>query len=289
MDSTLCFKMLRIDNDTLSVVLHEPQDGFYRGTRFDRSGVFDSVRFGGVELAGRWFTRYDPFMHDAVCGPAEEFTAVGFDAAAPGETFLKIGVGLLVRPDDAPYDRFRLYEIADEGEWTVERGADSVAFRQRLAGCYDYRKEVVLTGPGRMEIRHSLESLGAPLSGEVYNHNFWTMGRLETAPSRLIDFPFRPDGHWRSEYESVALTPSGVRFSRPLAEVESVFMGDLHAFGSEGMPNSMTLREGTLGVEISGDAPVTHTVLWANHRIACLEPYVAFGTHCRWTVSYRFI
>ena len=281
--------MIRIANDTLEIVLHEPQDGFYRGTRFDRSGVFGSVRFRGAELADRWFTRYDPYMHDAVCGPAEEFAAIGFDAAAPGDGFLKIGVGVLLRPDDAPYDRFRLYEIEDEGEWTVEPGRDRVAFRHKLERCYDYRKELVITGPDSMEIRHSLESLGARLAGEVYNHNFWTLGRLETGPSRQIDFPFRPDGHWRTEYESVALTTAGVRFSRPLAEGESVYMGDLHAAGAEGMPYSMSLREGSLGVEISGDVPVTHSVLWANHRIACLEPYNTFETPFRWTVRYRFI
>lgn len=40
------------------------------------------------------------------------------------------------------------------------------------------------------------------------------------------------------------------------------------------------------------DVRYTHTVLWANHRIACLEPYNAFesapGKECRWTVRYGF-
>ena len=63
-----------LSNDTLKAVLHEPLDGFYRGTRFDRSGVFDSISFKSVEIAGRWFSAYNPYMHDAVCGPAEEFS-----------------------------------------------------------------------------------------------------------------------------------------------------------------------------------------------------------------------
>ena len=269
-------------------MLHEPTDGFYRGTRFDRSGVFDSVRFRDTELADRWFTGYDPYKHDTVCGPVEEFTVIGFDHAASGERFLKIGVGLLIRPDSEPYDRFRLYETADPGEWTVEASGSGVRFRHRLEGYYDYEKEVALTGPDSFEIRHSLRSLGAPLSGEVYNHNFWTLGRLEVGPSRQLAFPFRPDGHWRSEYESVALTASGLRFSRRLAEGESVFMGDLHAADSDGMPLDATLREGSLGVHISGDIPVSHSVFWANHRVACLEPYTPFAAPSSWILRWQF-
>lgn len=281
--------MLRLENEALCVALHEPQDGFYRGTRFYRSGVFDSVNLNGTELADRWFSRYDPYMHDAVCGPAEEFTQIGFEQAAQGETFLKIGVGLLNRPDDAPYDRFRLYEIADPGEWTVKSDKDVAVFRHRLSGYYEYVKEIVLTGPESMEIRHSLESLGASLCGEVYNHNFWTLGRLATGPSRYLDFPFKPEGKWRAEYDNVALTESGVRFARQLAEGESVYMGDLHEAGAEVSPYAMSVREGAVGVQISGDVPVTHTVFWANHRVACLEPYNSFTAPFRWTVRYRFI
>lgn len=280
--------MMLLSNDTLKAVLHEPLDGFYRGTRFDRSGVFDSISFKSVEIAGRWFSAYNPYMHDAVCGPAEEFSSIGFEDASPGECFLKPGVGLLIRPDDAPYDRFRLYSVADPGSWTMEVRQDHAGFRHVMPGIYDYRKEVVLTGPDSMEIRHSLTSLGAHLEGEVYNHNFWTMGFMAVGPQRQMDFPFRPEGHWRSEYDSVALTASGVRFSRKLAEGESVYMGDIHEAGGHGMPYSMTLRDGGLGIEISGDVPVTHTVLWANHRVACLEPYNSFAAPFSWTVRYRF-
>ena len=280
--------MYSISNNGLKLVLHDPQDGFYLGTRFDRSGVFDSVLWKGVEMAGRWFTAYDPSMHDAVCGPAEEFSPIGYDDAAPGGTFIKIGVGLLERPDAAPYDRFRLYGIADPGTWTVEAGEDTIAFIHKLDGIYLYRKEIAITGPSSFSIRHALNSLGAPLSGEVYNHNFWTFGRFETGPSRLIDFPFTPDGSWRAQYDSVAFTGSGVRFSRTFQPGESVFSGNIHQRGSSGMPYAMTLSDGPLAVSIRGSVPVTRTVLWSNHRIACLEPYNDFHTPFDWEIEYQF-
>lgn len=280
----------------LSLSFHHPLDGFYCGTRFDRSGVFASLLFRGVEMAGPWFSHYDPKMHDAVQGPSEEFSPIGFDAAAPGASFVKIGVGLLRLPDDAPYDRFRLYEMADPGRWEVMPEGERIVFRHVLDGWYEYEKQIVLTGDSSFEIRHVLNSLGPELSGEVYNHNFFTFGKMEVGPSREIDFPFAPSGTWRAVHDSVAFTPSGIRFSRPLKERESVYSGNIHQAGCDGMPYDLILRETSaysspLSLHITGDVPVTHTVLWANHRIACLEPYNSFravpASPFRWSLRYR--
>ena len=60
----------------MTLELHHPLDGYYQGTRFDRSGVFKSLVFKGVEMCGEWFQKYSPTMHDAVLGPAEEFSPV---------------------------------------------------------------------------------------------------------------------------------------------------------------------------------------------------------------------
>lgn len=279
--------MKSILNGSLAIGLHDPADGFYMGTRFDRGGVFDSVEYEGVQMCGRWFSRYDPYMHDAVCGPSEEFTPVGFDQACPGETFIKVGVGLLRRPDSAPYDRFRLYEVVDPGRWEVSSAPGSVVFEHRLDNVYVYRKEIVMHGSGCFQIRHTFEAADPALSGQVYNHNFWTFGRFEVGPRRLLDFPFEPDGNWRQEYDSVRLAPAGIRFSRVLGEGESVYMGDLHRKGADGMPYSILLSDSDIAVDIKGDVPVLHTVFWANHRVACPEPYNAFYPGCTWTVTYR--
>ena len=279
-------KLLTLTTGRMEMRLHHPCDGFYQGTRFDRSGVFAGLLLDGRQLCAPWFEAYDPYAHDAVQGPAEEFSPI------PGpfpDTRVKIGVGLLDAAQEG-YDRFRLYPIRDAGQWTVHAAPASVTFRHRVEGLYLYTKEIRLTGPAAFEIQHTLEA-ETPLCGEVYNHNFFTMDRLQTGPGRELGFPFRPEGDWRSVYDSVTFTPSGVRFLRPLAAGESVYSGNIHEAGAEGMPYAMTVREGPLAVQISGSVPVRRTVLWANHRIACLEPYNAFsaapGQAFRWTLSYR--
>ena len=266
----------------MKLEIHLPWDGFYQGTRFDRSGIFRSLEYRGTELCGPWFARYDPFMHDAVQGPAEEFSLMELD-----KLWLKPGVGLLL-PDGEPYDRFKLYKITDPGRWEV----DGLRFNHYLDGCYDYVKEIAITDENRFEIRHTLHA-SVCMKGDVYNHNFFTMGKMAVTPSRLIDFPFCPEGDWRDRYDSVAFTPGGVRFSRPLLEGESVFSGNIHQAGGEGMPYEMRLSEGPVSVLIKGNAPVFKTVLWANHRVACLEPYnridLAPGETFSWKIEYTLL
>ena len=234
----------------LNLVLHHPEDGFYQGTRFDRSGVFASLLFDGQELAGRWFERYDPLSHDAVCGPAEEFTML--PGPGPG-LMLKTGVGLL-KDDGAPYDRFKLYEIADAGKWSVEETAGAVRFRHLLEGEYDYLKEIVLTGESSFEIRHTLNAF-KPIETEVYNHNFFTMGKELVGESRRIELPFAP-------------------------------------VGPGGMTYAVKISDGPLQVSISADVPVVRTLLWANQRVACPEPYNKVKAYpdkpFTWTLNYKF-
>ena len=268
----------------MQLELHHPLDGYYQGTRFDRSGVFASLVFKGLEICGEWFEHYSPAMHDAVCGPAEEFSLMPC-----GAYWLKPGVGLLA-PDGEPYDRFKLYGIVDSGEWDVARQGASTIFRHYLKDYYDYTKEIRIVSENAFEIRHELKVL-IPWDGEVYNHNFFTLGKLATGPSRKIDFPFTPDGTWRAEYDSVGMTDAGIRFTRTLKQGESVYTGNIHRAGAQGMPYDMTLSEGPLSIHIMGDVPVTHTVLWANHRIACLEPYNRLkagpGETLRWNIKYE--
>ncbi|HVY93263.1 MAG TPA: hypothetical protein VHA14_10960 [Bryobacteraceae bacterium] len=84
---------------TAKLYLPDAADGFYRGTRFDWSGVISSLKFDGHDFYGPWFTKQDSTVRDFVyrdpdivvssesgsMGPADEFqTPLGFDAAAPG-------------------------------------------------------------------------------------------------------------------------------------------------------------------------------------------------------------
>src|SRR5579859_7373763 len=99
------------------LLLPNPDTGYYRGTRFDWSGVIASLEYKGHNYYGKWFDKYDPKTHDAIMGPVEEFrtndSALGYEQAKPGETFIKIGVGVLRKPDEPAYKFSSPYEIVN--------------------------------------------------------------------------------------------------------------------------------------------------------------------------------
>ena len=295
--------MITISNNTLKITLHAPdgEKGYYRGTRFDWAGVFQSIEYRGCNYTEEWFEDYSPLRHDAVCGPAEEFSPIGLDDVQPGEPFLKIGVGMLEKME-GEYDRFKLHKILNPGERTIEVTEDSITQGHVLESeegfAYEYFKTVRLIDPDSFRISHRLTNTGSrPLKGDVYNHNFFTLGLLQTGPDRQLDFPFRPEGDWRAEYSEVGFTETGIRFTRALNKGESVFTGNLHEAGKgmTGSPNSFILKDTQTGRGVSAKCslPMIKAVFWAYHLIACIEPYIDFnvapGETFAFSIDYTLI
>ena len=271
----------------MTITLHAPDrvEGYYRGTRFDWAGVFAGIEFRGINYADQWFENYSPVMHDAVCGPAEEFSPIGLDEVVVGGPFLKIGVGVLEKME-GDYDRFKLHNILDPGRRTLCVTENSVIFGHFISHDsgygYEYIKGVAITGESSFRISHSLKNTGRkPFSGDVYNHNFYTLGNLQIGPERQLDFPFKPEGDWRADYSEVGFTENGIRFTRTLQKGESVYTGNLHEAGKgmAGSPNSFALRDTATGCAVKAfcAVPMTKSVFWSNHRIACIEPYIDYA------------
>ena len=83
------FPMLQLANSELKMALYLPgaEDGYYRGTRFDWSGIISRVEYKGHSFYGPWRFPHDPVGHDFVTGPTEEFgmdNPSGFDEVEAG-------------------------------------------------------------------------------------------------------------------------------------------------------------------------------------------------------------
>ncbi len=158
--STANFPSTTISNGAIQakVFLPDVKKGFYRSTRFDWSGIVSHLTYKGHDFYEPWYYKIDyaatergkpnyDFGYDesgvvsapftAMTGPGEEFNtnraALGFDEAKVGGTFIKIGVGVLRKADDARYDHSRRYEVVDHGRWTVKKTRSSIAFTQILS------------------------------------------------------------------------------------------------------------------------------------------------------------
>jgi hypothetical protein len=110
-----------ISNGPVQAVLYLPdaKNGYYRASRFDWSGVIPCLAYKGHTYFGVWFSHYDPMIADAITGPVEEFRsadgALDYDHAKPDGLFVKIGVGVLRKAGDSPYQFMHTYPLVDGG------------------------------------------------------------------------------------------------------------------------------------------------------------------------------
>jgi hypothetical protein len=188
-----------ISNGVIRANLYLPdtENGYYRGARFDWSGSIASLEANGHSYFGVWFPRYDPKLHDSITGPVEDYAPLNYTESKPGETFVKIGIGVLKRTDEPQYRFSNPYELLDTGKWTVRTRPDFVEYQHQLNDpksgyAYIYTKTIRLTlGKPQMTIEHNLKNTGTkPIETNVYNHGFFMLDSQPTGPDITVTFPF---------------------------------------------------------------------------------------------------
>lgn len=293
-----------ISNGILRARLHlpDPVKGSYQGTRFDWSGIIYSLQFKNHEYFGKWYEKHDPKIHDAITGPVEEFlsgdTLPGYAEAEPGGTFLRIGVGVLRKPQENAFQRFHTYAIVDPGIWKVKTGASSIRFTHVLKSpdgyAYVYRKRLSLVkGQPRMLLEHSLKNTGSKVIDTAqYNHNFFVIDDEVVGPDVAVKFPFdlKPDRELSSE---ASVRGRELAYSRELRRGESV-MAQMGGFGGTSSDYDFRIenRKSGAGVRITGDQPLSKVVFWSIRSVACPEPYIQLrvepGNEKHWRIEYEF-
>ena len=305
----------------LKVYLPDADHGFYRGTRFDWAGIIGDLTFAGHRLYGPWFAAVDPAVHDftykgpdldivsglanSATGPAEEFigadgTALGFNSAEPGGNFIKIGIGVLRRPDAARYDNFRLYEIVDHGVWQVHTHSHSVEVSQRLVDpsgnySYLYTKTIELT-PGKpvLVIQHSLKNLGRlPIATELYDHNFTNLDQRTTGPDYKIIFPFAPKFLRPIEHDLGRIEGNEFLYNRSLSGRDEFYV---RMGGYESTANNYDFhvenRDAGIGIHVTADQPLARLSMWSIRSVLAVEPYISLtippGKTVSWSYTYTY-
>ncbi|MEZ5354146.1 MAG: hypothetical protein R2762_16030 [Bryobacteraceae bacterium] len=300
------FPEAQISNGAITARFYLPdaENGYYRGTRFDWSGVIYSLKTAKHEYFGQWFPKYDPKLHDAIMGPVEEFrtdnAGLGYDEAKPGGTFIRIGVGVVKKPDEPQYQGFRTYDIVDHGQWRVRPGKNRIEFQHDLRDgtgyAYRYTKRIRLE-PGRpvMVIEHELKNTGRkPIVTSQYNHNFFVIDGKPTGPATHVKVPF-PLDPVRAFRDDIAVAEgSRIRYNRELETGQSVF-GEFRGFGpgADAYDIRVENSEAHAGVHITGDRPLSKFVYWSIRTVFSPEPYIDLsvdpGKSTGWTYRYEFL
>ena len=301
------------------VFLPDPQNGYYRSTRFDWSGVVGCVSLNGHKFFGEWFAKYDPLKNDSIVGPVEEFRtdngtmghypatsplltmrteAIGYNQAKPGEPFLKPGVGVLRKIDDKPYAFGTLYPIIDMGTWTTKVTKTSVTFQQVLDGpdgyAYVYTKTLSLDANGTgMTLEHILKNTGSKtIDTKVYDHDFFMFDGQPAGPGTVVRFKFAPKPV-DPLGDTVKVEGKEISFLKPV-EARAAISGYLTGFSSSAADYDFTVEDTNrkIGIEQTSDTPLSRILFWSNGSVVCPEAYIHVpaepGKTSHWKIHYRF-
>ena len=297
------FPGAEISNGILRAKIYFPDTarGYYQGTRFDWGGVIADLEYQGHSYFGKWYGKHDPKIHDAITGPVESFDPLGFEEAKPGETFVKIGVGNLLKPDDKAY-RFSIpYEVEDYGKWTVKTGKDRVEFLHELNDAsgysYLYSKTLKMTeGRAELVLEHTLKNTGQKkIETKVFNHNFFMIDNQKVGPDYRVTFPFPLSliRNNRGVGDLVEVEGGNIRFLRPVQPGESVqlFLLGFSERSKDYQVEVQNQRTGA-GVRITSDLAISDLAFWAISTTLCPEPYQSIvvepGQEIKWDLFYNF-
>lgn len=299
--SAIDFPEVEISNGILHARLYLPdsEKGYYRGTRFDWSGVMPMLEYQGHSYSGQWFEKYAPTTHDAIMGPVESFSPLGYDDAASGGAFVQIGVGALARADASPYSPFKYYKVLNPGSWKVNKSPDKVEFLHQLndaAYSYSYKKIVQLVkGKPELVLTHILKNKGKrAIETDVYDHNFFLLDHARTGPGLVLKFPFPLASEGARGFgELAAIQGNSIVLLRQLADGESIY-AVLHGYGGESSDYDIRLENHNTGagLRIRSDRPLSKLVCWGSVKTLCPEPYIHVkaepGKTFTWRITYDF-
>lgn len=288
-----------INNALIHAHLYLPDanNGYYRATRFDWSGVIDDLEVNGHHYYGQWYQKYSPTINDAIMGPVEAFDPIGYNEIKPGERFLKIGVGFVTKVNNLPYDFATYYTIVDAGKWHTKVKKNQVRFEQILKGteyAYDYTKTVKLVkNKPIMVLSHSLKNTGTKtIETSVFDHNFLVMDKQPTGPGFVVTLPLKPNEQLNARMQVYAeLQGNQLLFLKDL-DGKNVSFKDLTNGNGAGYNLKVENHNTGAAVKITGDKRISKLVFWSASKTICPEPYINIkvepGKTFTWNITYEY-
>ncbi len=285
----------------VSIYLPDAEKGYYRGTRFDWSGVISRVQYAGHTFYGEWKERHDPTHHDDIVGPVEEFSMedpLGYEDAGPGDPFVKIGVGALIRPNNSEYRFHEKYKIQKAGTWEIKQEKDWIEFYQEFEGpdewAYHYTKRIeLLESQPAFVIKHTLKNIGfKTIDTTHYNHNFTIIDDEPIGLGYEISFPFALDVE--GEFNNcVEIEDKQIQFTK--ANEPGHVMLFLQNDFSSAEENQITItnKDARAGIHINGDQTPFKINVWSQRWTVSPEPFIKIqverGETMQWEYKYRFV
>ncbi|MFD1775273.1 hypothetical protein [Paenibacillus rhizophilus] len=286
-------------NGILEADIRGPDTG--TGSRFDRTGWITQVRLtSGPEIhefcmpesmeAGRGTGG------TGLCGEFGISSPAGYDEAAAGGQFSKIGVGLLTKRENEDYHFSGQYPVLPYSVLTeVKEGSIRFVVMPAECGGYAFRLEKrVALRKASIEIDYVLENLGSrPLKTDEYVHNFLAIDRHPIGPDYRLRFPVPVDfDEVESDYTSGLLAAEGREIGwRSMPDRE--FYARLPGW-ADSVPYywELTHMPSGAGVRESGDFAADRCALWGKSHVVSPEIFISLelspGSSRGWRRTYEF-
>lgn len=305
-----------LKTDRLAVEIAHPDS--MSGTRFDWSAFITQVTLDETHTYCVLGVP-EPGQGSGGVGMCNEFgieEPIGYDGAAVGECFPKLGIGLLVKPDESAYEHrgprsprragYRFthpYEIAAKFPIRVDATVSEATFTVEPVACRGYAVRVVKTvsvvGAG-LTIAYQLENVGEkPIVTTEYVHNFIGVDGYAMGPDYRLRLPY--------DIAFPPVPPEFAKFAERLTAVLDIQGGDVrckitpeHPFYCRPLGFSKTnVAQWELVHEPSGvglrefdDFAPTRVAIWGREHVISAEVFMPVdvppGETQRWTRRYEF-
>jgi len=292
------YPSLTISNEEVEMKIYLPdaENGMYRATRFDWSGVIGSVKYKNHEYFGYWKDTHDPYFHEDLTGPVEGYIkpGLGYEEAEPGGKYVRIGVGIIEKPDEEAYHFTNSYKLLDHGHWTVDHGADWISFKHELNSdigySYIYEKIIKLKNNG-FTLEHKLMNTGVKtIETDQFNHNFFMIDGEQSGTAFNISFPY-PITTEDDPKGFAEIKDNELNFIKNLEDDDSFFLS-LNGYSTEVEDHKVTVvnRKSGAGVSYTIDKPLHRMAFWACKTTLSPENFIWIavepGEEDEWTSEY---
>ncbi len=309
---------VELSNGIIKCKLYIPdaKNGYYRGSRFDWSGLIRKVIYKNHRFFGPWWPGTEtrsPEANDQVVGPAGEFGMGTFNMPAPpgyneakiGGEFLKIGVGILKKSKldidpktkKANYFFGRNYKIIEPIPWVIKHGKDWISFTQEVKNFKGYgyiytHKIYLIKNKSEFIDQYTLKNIGKKEIYQThYAHNFTSIDNQPVGTDYELTFPFNPQIVSPSDYMFV--NGKKILFSKSLKTnaVFTVIKGFNTNKSTDNQVIIKNIKTGA-GVKIKGNHPFIWCCFFATPKVVCPEFFVNIkikpGETFKWKDSYKF-
>ena len=164
--------------------------------RFDLNGFVTQVTLDGTHtfcVPESYLVGYGT-QGIGICNEFTHPTPIGYDEARIGETFPKLGIGLLKRQDEGGFSVFAPQEVAAIFPVTLTSSADQARYVVEPLDCRGYavREEKILrVHENQLTIHYQLENVGSrPVLLHEYVHNFIGIDHQPIGPDYVLSLPY---------------------------------------------------------------------------------------------------